>query len=175
MEIKLYDCPHCLTNGVLPTNDWKCPNCKSLLSEANRQLPAEVCPEIEDSHGTGSWRRPPRICYEAFLKLLTNPFLYLTLGVLGLLLAPVVFAGIAIAGNEKPQINTHGPDEVIRAALKWSWACLLASWLITEFGLVRSKTKFYRQFLIRVFIYPYILLLAFISGIIFVFSWGMGP
>lgn len=32
MNIRLYNCPLCLTKGVLPTSDFSCPNCKMPLS-----------------------------------------------------------------------------------------------------------------------------------------------
>ncbi|MHC4542193.1 MAG: hypothetical protein ACYS74_20810, partial [Planctomycetota bacterium] len=38
MDIRLHNCPHCNTKGVLPTSDFRCPNCKMPLSP-------------EDAHG----------------------------------------------------------------------------------------------------------------------------
>lgn len=32
-EVKLYNCPHCHTDGVLPMADMRCPNCKQKIEQ----------------------------------------------------------------------------------------------------------------------------------------------
>ena len=44
MDIKLYDCPNCSTEGVLPTSDFRCPNCKAPLPPEDAPNPHEDMP-----------------------------------------------------------------------------------------------------------------------------------
>lgn len=42
----LYNCPHCGTEGVLPTSEGKCPNCKSNLDNAIHYTPNKTKEEV---------------------------------------------------------------------------------------------------------------------------------
>ena len=52
MDLDLYDCPHCNTSGVLPTDYGLCPNCKKAIDLAedrsiNTAIAAKETPNSE--------------------------------------------------------------------------------------------------------------------------------
>ncbi len=60
MDLNLYDCPHCNTPGVLPTDDGLCPNCKKAIDLAedrsvNTAIVAKETPNVakETPNGEG--------------------------------------------------------------------------------------------------------------------------
>ena len=91
MDLDLYDCPHCKTSGVLPTDEGLCPNCKKAIDlskdkrvevtiavekapiEAEEKPKVEILVECKNHQGVGAFGRCAEcmgdFCYNCLIEI----------------------------------------------------------------------------------------------------------
>ncbi len=96
MDLDIYDCPHCNTSGVLPTDDGLCPNCKEALDfiedkhvegpkvvekapiEAEEEPKEEILVECKNHRGVGAFDRCSEcmgdFCYDCLIEISGEQF-----------------------------------------------------------------------------------------------------
>jgi hypothetical protein len=180
MNLELYDCPRCGTQGVLLTAEGACPNCRYPFSEQERRKPSTRIVAASPPSLTSPGRDNP--CEEAISSWRTVQdemrrrrwSVGLTLGgMAGLFLSPVVLWGLGtLYGGHFGEFSPRNMDKVTI----WTAVSFFGGWILFEAGMALSHARWVVQILVRLPVYLFVLLMLLVFGLIALFSmFPMGP